>query len=112
MLVCRGTAEQKLPASTKERTLLVKGNALNPHSRPTGLPSFPPRPPLASALVGVGSVGFQGARPRDARDEGTRLLEEKGLLPWRASSHSLIPLTCVNKLGFSLECSIELCPTS
>lgn len=32
---------------------------------------------------------------------------EKALLPLLP----LIPLTCVNELGLSLECSIELCPT-
>lgn len=35
------------------------------------------------------------------------LLEEMTLLPLLP----LIPLTCVNELGLSLECSIELCPT-
>lgn len=45
--------------------------------------------------------------PQRAGSDSKGLLEEMAPLP----SLPLIPLTCVNELGLSLECSIELCPT-
>lgn len=45
--------------------------------------------------------------PPRAGNDSKELSEDMAPLP----SLPLIPLTCVNELGLSLECSIELCPT-
>lgn len=70
-----------------------------------------PTVPLGDAFCthpdGAGRFSGCCLMPQRAGNESKGLLQERAPLP----ALPLIPLTYVNELGFSLECSIELGPT-